>query len=140
VRRVSLVLTTTVVALGSAATGPAVAGASTGVYCVNGDASGTVRRVKPRSCAFVGPNATTPYIQADFVYITKLRWRGWGRSSTTAKGVYSQRTYSRQRVTVRLSGLDSCQAGGPKFYSKARITYSGAGGRSYSFRLARCDG
>jgi hypothetical protein len=72
------------------------------LLCANARATARHRAFRPRTCDTLGPHQ--PF--ADAVNLAKLRWRGWGKATATARGV--DRGFRKKdadvAVTVRASG------------------------------------
>lgn len=113
---------------------PAVAdAASTQVLCVQSNS--LIYKTRPTTCDFNPAGADVEANYGNF-WITKLRWRGWGNTTTRASGIERSDSGTdtanvRTRVSVRLSRRERC---GDRFIYR-RVTIVRESGRLPSSRF-----
>jgi len=85
-------------------------------------------RYKPRACSFkvFAEGAGRTAVNAR---IRSLRWRSWGSPTASASGIQVVGAGVRQRVTVTLSGLQSC-GNGKRSYRQVGISQPTSSGRA----------
>lgn len=69
----------------------------TTLFCGKWAGDEPAEQIRPRQCSTIGPNDSL----ADGLVLKRLRWRHWGASTATAKGIIQPKTYDTIGVRVK---------------------------------------
>lgn len=106
------------------------------VVCYNYAASDIGYVSKPNSCAFLV--AGSDPISANIVDTLSLRWRNWGKRTTTASGIQAGNGGYRVKAKIILTARERCGRTASDFiYRRVRITVKGR--TKFAFRLTGCS-